>query len=119
MKVTYILGGVQMISEGTADELLRFTRELWIQSNIQVETNAIKYIPEWCSGADFSKIPSDWKDVWIVQDSDGTLVAFEVRPLPSPKGNPWWQGEGNYEHLCYGSSGRMLPGWQTHIFKYR
>src|SRR5690606_32464068 len=109
-----------MISEGTADELLRFTRELWTQSNIQVETNAIKYIPEWCIGADFSNIPSDWKDVWVAQDSDGMLVAFEVRPVPSPHGYPRWQRTGcNYEYLCGASPGLMLPDWQTHIFKYR
>lgn len=118
MKVTYILGDVKMISEGTADELLRFTRELWTQSNIQVETNAIKYIPEWCIGADFSKIPSNWKDVWIVQDCDGSIAAFKEKPSPHTD-FPWWQRRGTYNYLCGASPGPMLPNWQSHIFKYR
>lgn len=81
-------------------------------------------LPEYLEGVDLSVIPDDWEEVWITQDSNDDIIAYNNRPVISTKGT-WWKTD-NYNDLWtrVERSGNSYSDvvnttWKDSLYRYR
>lgn len=80
--------------------------------------------PEYLEGVDLSVILDDWKEVWITQDSNDDIIAYNNRPVVDI-GGPWWKTEDDDDFWIHversGNSYSEVVNttWKDSLYRYR
>lgn len=74
-------------------------------------------LPEYLEGVDLSVIPDDWEEVWVAQDEDGDIIAFEEFPVVSDVGN-WWKRNNSCVDVRYNGPGK-IENWKSSPHRLR
>lgn len=81
-------------------------------------------LPEYLEGVDLSVIPDDWEEVWITQDSNGDIYAYNNVPAIDPDW-PWWYKDDDgdlridVERSGNSYSDVVNTTWEDSLYRYR
>lgn len=81
-------------------------------------------IPEYLEDVDLSVIPDDWEEVWITQDSNDDIIAYNNVPVISTEGTWWMAGDSADLWTRVKVSGNSYSAvvnttWKDSLYRYR
>lgn len=81
-------------------------------------------LPEYLEGVDLSVIPDDWEEVWITQDSNDDIIAYNNLPVVDTRGTWWKTSDDEDSWACVKGSGNFYADavnttWKDSLYRYR